>query len=164
MLIGPVQQLLNFCFFLSSGFPPPAWLASLKDVCESGAPAGYGRSGGGGQEAAGVCGGGPQGGNYGILEYISQTNRNFDFVDEELVFKYCDDASVLEIVNLLSIGLTSYNLKSHVASNIPTHNQCIPGENLQSQVYLDKINKWTQDNLMEMNVEKSKAMINFTDN
>ena len=45
-------------------------------------------------------GGGPQGGNFGILEYLSQTNNNLDFIDEELRFKYFDDASVLELVNL----------------------------------------------------------------
>ena len=37
-------------------------------------------------------GGGPQGGHFGILEYLSQTNNNFDFIDEDLRFKYFDDA------------------------------------------------------------------------
>ena len=41
----------------------------------------------------------------GILEYFPQTNNNFDFVEEDMVYKYFDDASILEIVNLLSIGL-----------------------------------------------------------
>ena len=41
-------------------------------------------------------GGGPQGGNFGILEYLSQTNNNLDFIDEELRFKYFDNSSVLE--------------------------------------------------------------------
>ena len=110
-------------------------------------------------------GGGPQGGNFGILEYLSQTNGNFDFVDDDLVFKYFDDASVLEIVNLISIGLASHNFKLHVASNIPTHNQFIAGEYLESQQYLEKINQWTEDNKMELNIEKSKAMLfNFTYN
>jgi hypothetical protein len=110
-------------------------------------------------------GGGPQGGNFGILEYLSQTNNNFDFIDEDLVYKYFDDASVLEIVNLLSIGLASHNFKQQVASNIPNHNQFIPGDYLESQQYLEKISKWTDDNKMELNIDKSKAMIfNFTYN
>ena len=110
-------------------------------------------------------GGGPQGGNFGILEYLSQTNKNFDFVDEDLVYKYFDDASILEIINLISIGLASHSFKMHVASNIPTHNQFIPGKNLESQQYLDKIKQWTEINKMELNTQKSKAMIfNFTHN
>ena len=91
-------------------------------------------------------GGGPQGGNFGILEYLSQTNNNFNFVDEDLVYKFFDDASVLEIVNLLSIGLASHNFKQQVASNIPTHNQFIPADYLQSQNYLETISQWTDDN------------------
>ena len=89
-------------------------------------------------------GGGPQGGNFGIFEYLSQTNNNFDFLEDDLVYKYFDDASILEIVNLLSIGLASHNFKSHVASNIPTHNQFIPGDYLQSQQYLERISEWTK--------------------
>ena len=42
-------------------------------------------------------GGGPQGGHFGICEYLSQTNNNLDII-EDLRFKYFDDASVLEIV------------------------------------------------------------------
>ena len=110
-------------------------------------------------------GGGPQGGNFGILEYLSQTNNNLDFVDEELRFKYFDDASVLEIVNLLSIGIASHNSKLQVPSHIPSHNQFIPAEYLKSQEYLANIHQWSEDQKMELNVEKSKTMIfNFTKN
>ena len=110
-------------------------------------------------------GGGPQGGNFGILEYLSQTNNNLDFIDPELRFKFFDDASVLEIVNLLSIGIASHNSKQQVPSNIHSHNQFIPAEYLKSQGYLETIHQWSEDNLMELNVEKSKNMIfNFTYN
>ena len=110
-------------------------------------------------------GGGPQGGNFGILEYLSQTNNNFDFIDENMRFKYFDDASILEIVNLLSIGLASHNSKAQVPSNIPSHNQFIPAEYLKSQEYLETISQWTEDNRMQLNIEKSKVMIfNFTNN
>ena len=116
-------------------------------------------------EVRNLNGGGPQGGNFGILEYLSQTNNNFDFIEEDLRFKYFDDASILEIVNLLSIGLASHNLKAQVPSNIPTHNQFIPGSYLKSQDYLERISQWTDENKMELNIDKSNAMIfNFTNN
>ena len=35
-------------------------------------------------------GGGPQGGNFGNLEYLSQTNKNLSFVDQDLGFKFFD--------------------------------------------------------------------------
>ena len=31
------------------------------------------------------------------------------------------------------VGITSYNLKMHVSSDIPVHNQYIPADNLKSQ-------------------------------
>jgi hypothetical protein len=82
-----------------------------------------------------------------------------------LKFKYFDDASVLEIANLLSIGIASHNSKLQVPSNIPSHNQFIPAQYLKSQQYLETVNQWSEDNKMQLNVEKSKSMIfNFTYN
>ena len=78
-------------------------------------------------------------------------------------FRFVDDLSVLEIVNLITNGLTSYNLKQHVPSDLPVHNQFIPPENLQSQNWLNKINQWTVNQKMKINETKTKTMIfNFT--
>ena len=108
-------------------------------------------------------GGGPQGGTLGIWEYLSQTNNNLDFVQEDEKYKFVDDASALELVNLLSIGLASYNVKQHVPSNIPSHNQIIQRENIKSQNYLEKLNTWSKNHKMEFNLEKTKVMIfNFS--
>ena len=101
-------------------------------------------------------GGGPQGTTFGIWEYLSQSNGNLDFVDEDKKFKFVDDASTLEIINLLSIGLATYNSKQHIPSNIPDNNLFIPNEHLESQKYLEKLNQWTERQQMEINVEKPK--------
>ena len=101
----------------------------------------------------------PQGGTLGILEYLSQSNDSSDCVSVEDRFKFIDDLSVLEIVNLLTIGLSSYNLKGHVPSDIPDHNQFIPPENLKSQEWLDQINLWTVNQKMQINEKKTKTMI-----
>ena len=71
----------------------------------------------------------------------------------------------MEIVNLLTVGITSFNLKQQIPTDIPTHNQFIPPGNLASQDWLDKINRWTEDQLMIINEKKTKTMIfNFTEN
>ena len=110
-------------------------------------------------------GGGPQGGLMGILEYLSQTNDNTDFLDEEDRFKFIDDLSILEIINLISQGLASHNFRFQVASDMEMgHNQFLPQSNSNSQSHLDKISHWTNKNLMKLNAEKSKYMVvNFTD-
>ena len=48
-------------------------------------------------------------------------------------FKFVDDLTVLEIINLLMIQITSYDIMKHVPSDIPTHNGYIDKEKLQSQ-------------------------------
>ena len=62
------------------------------------------------------------------------------------------------------MGLTSYNLKVQVPSDIATHNQYIPTHNLRSQEWLDWISTWTENQKMMINSQKTKSMIfNFTD-
>ena len=65
-----------------------------------------------------INGGGPQGATLGILEFLSQTNDNADCVDPKNRFKFVDDLTVLEIVNLLTVGLCSLNIKSQVPNDI----------------------------------------------
>ena len=84
-------------------------------------------------------GGGPQGCNLGLLEYDSQTNENTDFLPEEDKFKFVDDLSILEVINLITIGLAGYNFKQHVASDIGIGQLFIPSENLKSQSHMNEI-------------------------
>lgn len=110
-------------------------------------------------------GGGPQGATIGLLEYLSQSNHSADCVEEDNRYKFVDDLTILEIINLLTVGLTSFNLKSQVPSDIPDHNQYIPPHNLKSQEHLNNINLWTQNQKMMINQKKTKTMIfNFTHN
>ena len=101
-------------------------------------------------------GGGPQGSTFGLWEYLSQSNDNAECVDEDDRFKFVDDLSFLEIIYLLNVGLSSYNIRAHVPSNIPTHNQVISGEVLKSQTQLNWINKWTEERKMKLNERRKK--------
>ena len=47
--------------------------------------------------------GGPQGETAGIIEYISQSSNNFNFLNSDEVYKYIDDASSIEIISLQTI-------------------------------------------------------------
>ena len=111
-----------------------------------------------------IKGGGPQGATLGILEYMSQSNNSSDCVDSADRFKFVDDLTILEIVNLLTIGLSSYNIKKHVPSDIATHGQFIACEDLKSQDWLNQINNWTNRQQMIINQNKTKLMIfNYTE-
>ena len=114
-------------------------------------------------EARELKGGGPQGSTFGLWEYLSQSNDNADCVEESVRFKFVDDLTFLEVIYLLSVGIATYNVKQHVPSNIPSHNQIIPPRNLKSQQSLNVINEWTKKKKMKLNVKKTKNMIfNFT--
>ena len=108
-------------------------------------------------------GSGAQGASLGNHEFLSQTNDNANSVPEKDRFKYVDDLTVLEIINLLSVGLSSYNVRNHVPSDVPENGYYIDNTNLKSQNYLDQINTWTNNQKMLINSKKTKAMVvNFT--
>ena len=108
-------------------------------------------------------GGGPQGSTFGIWEYLSQSNDNAECVDKDDRFKFVDDLSFLEIIYLLNVGLSTYNVHREVPSDIPTHNQFIESRNLKTQAQLNEIEKWTKNQKMKLNEKKTKTMIfNFS--
>ena len=78
-------------------------------------------------------------------------------MEESERFRFLDDLSILEIINLLTVGLTSYNIKLHVPSDIGTHNQYIPPQNLKSQKWLDWISDWTDKQKMKINEKRQNA-------
>ena len=88
-------------------------------------------------------GSGAMGSNIGNWEFDSQINHNADCVPEEDRYKFVDDLSVLEIINLINIGISSHNSKYQVPNDVPTHGQIIPSMNLKSQGYIEDISKWT---------------------
>ena len=78
-------------------------------------------------------------------------------------FKFVDDLTTLEKINILLIGLTSFNAKLEVPNDINKTNLFIPSQNLKSQDFINQIQRWTENLKMELNAKKTKAMIfNFT--
>ena len=72
---------------------------------------------------------------------------------------------MLEMINLITAGLSSYNFKQHVASDIGVDQSYLPSENTATQIYMDNIEKWTTKNKMKVNCKKTKLMIiNYTTN
>ena len=59
------------------------------------------------------------------LEFLSQSNDSANMIDEEEKFKFVDDLTLLEIINLLSIGMASFYVKKSVPTDLPNH---IPAE------------------------------------
>ena len=54
-------------------------------------------------------GSGAHGSVIGNWEYLSQTNGNADHIPEEDMWKWVDDLTTLEVVDLITIGFSSYN-------------------------------------------------------
>ena len=76
------------------------------------------------------------GATLGIIEYLSQSNLSAECVGPDERFKFVDDLTVLEIINLITVGLTSLNVKHQVPSDLPDHGQFIPPQNLKTQELL----------------------------
>ena len=108
---------------------------------------------------------GAQGTSLGLWSFLSQTNDNPENTEKENIFKFVDDKTFLEVVNLLSIGIASHNYKARVPSNVKTSGLIISHENLKSQEHLNSIQKWTKKKQMLLNIKKTKNMIfNFSKN
>ena len=109
-------------------------------------------------------GSGAMGFTIGNWEFESQTNHNADCVPKKDRYKFVDDLSILEIINLVNIGISSFNCKKQVPSDLPAYGKFVDGSQLKSQEYLDKINLWTEQHQMIISEKKTKSMIvNFTD-
>ena len=90
--------------------------------------------------------------------YLVQSNENANTVNKADRFKYIDDLSILDLVCMAGL-LTSYNFRSHVASDIGVDQLYLPSENFATQSHLDDIAEWTETNLMSLNVAKSNYMV-----
>ena len=65
----------------------------------------------------------------------------------------------------MTVGLSSYFMKSQVPSDIPEHEQFIGVDKLKSQKYIYQINEWTENHKMVILEQKTKALVfNFTEN
>ena len=91
----------------------------------------------------------------GTIEYTSQSNDNSNFVDNREKFKFIDDLSILEIISLLSQGLTSYYHKNSVPSDIGIGRAYLPPENSKTQEYLEKLSNWTTEREIKLNVNNT---------
>jgi hypothetical protein len=110
-------------------------------------------------------GGGPQGCYLGQIEYSSQSNDSGNCVSSENRYEFVDDMSLLKIINLIACGLSSYNFKNHVASDIAIGDSYLPSDNCESQNYLISVQQWTDQKKMKLNQSKSKVIIfNYTRN
>ncbi len=83
-----------------------------------------------------LTGGGPQGTSLGIWSYLSQTNENPEGASEKDIYKFVDDKSLVEVINLSNVGIASHNFRNRIPSNVPTSNFIIQNENLKTQKYV----------------------------
>ena len=90
-------------------------------------------------------GGGPQGCLLCLLEYLANSNDNADHVPVDMRFKFIDDLSILEVLNLILTGLSSYNSKTHVPCDVGPDQNYLPSANTKSQMYLDQIQSSPQN-------------------
>ena len=110
-------------------------------------------------EPQSMPGSGAMGSNLGNWEFDSQTNNNANSVPQDDRFKFVDDLTILEVINLINIGIASHNMKQQIPNDIPEHGQIIPAAHLRSQKYIEDIAQWTIKQEMIISETKTKSMI-----
>ena len=97
--------------------------------------------------------------------YSSQANDSGKCVPTEDRYKFVDDMSLLELLNLIAIALMQYDVKNHVPSDIPVESKFLPSSAYKSQSILNEVSAWTESKKMKLNEDKTKFMIfNFARN
>ena len=89
-----------------------------------------------------------------ILEYKSQTKNNTNNWNEKHKLKYTDDLSILELTNLAMAGLSSYNVKQQLSSDIKSGNKFIYSANFKTQEYIEETSRWTKSSKWSWIVKK----------
>ena len=95
----------------------------------------------------------------GVLEFLSITNGNLSFLEDDEGWKFIDDTNFIETINLTLTGLSSYNFKQHIPSDIATDAFYVSSDNLNSQNTINQICDWSSNNFMKLNFHKTKYMI-----
>ena len=61
-----------------------------------------------------------------MLEYLSQTSHNLSFLPVDEVFKFVDNCSYLEVLNMAMIGLSVCKARNQVPSDMTIGDFYIP--------------------------------------
>ena len=100
-----------------------------------------------------LIGGGPQGSLIGQLLYIIASDDVAEDIPEEDKFKYIDDLSALEAVQVKD-KLKQYDVHQHVPSDVPTGQMFLPSATFRTQKDIEGISQWTTQNKMILNEDK----------
>jgi hypothetical protein len=105
-----------------------------------------------------LIGGGPQGSWTDQLCYITASDDNANFVNQDDRYKFSDDLNILELIMLGNI-LTEYDFKNHVASDIGMGEKFLPAEGLETQNNLNQIATWTDENKIKLKESKTNYLV-----
>jgi hypothetical protein len=97
----------------------------------------------------------------GILEYLSQNNDCADFLSEEERFKYIDVLSILEFINLISVGISSYTCKLQVPNDIGTDNKEIPPQDSEPSLSTPEVERREENESQHHKIQHHNYNINF---
>ena len=109
-------------------------------------------------EVRSLIGGSPQGTLIGQLLYIGGSDDAASEISDEDKFKYIDDLEIIELVSLAG-ALSEYDFQNHVASDVGENQKFLSPESFKMQNTLNTLSKWTEDNKMQLNEEKSNYII-----
>ena len=86
-----------------------------------------------------------------------------DHIPPDDRWKWVDDLTSLEVVDVINIGLSSYNFRRHVASDINVNGHNVSQENWKTQHFIYALDSWSDKQQIMPHEKKTKIMlVNFT--
>ena len=77
-------------------------------------------------------------------------------IQENRKWKWVDDLTILEIIDLINIGMSSFNVRNQVPNDIHIDKNYIINQNLETQTNINHISEWTERQKMLLNIKKNK--------
>ena len=92
----------------------------------------------------------------GFLQLENGLNHQHTFKTFLGIFMIIPRNRLDEVVDLITIGMSSYNFRKHVASDIPVHGQYVDPKNLIKQKYISTLDTWSNNHRIKPNKKKPK--------
>ena len=94
----------------------------------------------------------------GINHNIASSDCGTEVITSEDRFRYYDDMYILELI-ILCEKLQEYDVRNHIPSDVAIDHLFLNPKKFRMQSYLDEVTKWTHENLMLLNEEKSNYIL-----
>ena len=74
-------------------------------------------------------------------------------------WNWVDDITTVKVVNMNTLGLSLYNFRQHVASDISVHGQFENTDDMLTQIYISTLDAWSEAHKVRLNESRTNIIL-----